>query len=87
MTEAKPLSKERRAEIEAMFGQPPTAWPVHAYVSAFVDLVAAERYWREKVRDLDIHDGCLCGADGVYLRARGPSEHKPDCSWLKAQEE
>lgn len=67
----KPLTKERRAEIE--FG---------AYcANAIPDLLEAEAYWREAVKNSEEWPSDRCA-----FCTRAGTEHKPDCPWLLAQD-
>ena len=82
--EPKPMSAERRAEIEAHIG----ATSADLYTNDITDLLADAAYWRETVRDADV-----CGRVGEHcpwcdasdMVSHLPVVHKPDCAWLRAQ--
>lgn len=79
--EPKPLSKEKREYLWRSLDGPQQP----AMTITLGEILAAEQFWREAVKNADIHDCCFCGADGVYLKARAEA-HKPDCPWLLARE-
>lgn len=89
MTEAMPLSKERRAEIEAILKGLPTRGE---YERAVKDLLAAERYWRETVKSLVPVYGtggtCYCtycnGSVSSNSECKELTGHGPDCAWRLA---
>ena len=80
----KPMSAERRAEIEkaaeARFGA--------VSREDITDLLADAAYWREAVRTADV-----CGYVGEHcpwcdandMVTHEPTVHKPECVWLRAQ--
>lgn len=75
-----PMTSQRRAEMERL------AESRYGIGDAVVtELLAEITYWREAVKNADIHSCPFCGVDGVYLRAKAES-HKPDCPWLLAQD-
>lgn len=83
----KPLSRERLEEIvshsKCLYGKPLADVMIR-------DLLAAEAYWREAVKKAAIseHDGeCFDGAcPFCRVNRYGGEAHKPDCSWLLAQD-
>ncbi len=89
----KPISKERRAEIQERLDM--------AYDSLVADLLDAEAYWREAVKKAD-ESSDAGPSSGMCYRCNFCNEydapissvsgdgiivHKPDCPWLLAQEE
>jgi hypothetical protein len=88
MSNAKPLSKERREEIEhwreVMYGMTPT------WESVVNDALAAEQYWREAVKNapaIPNEDFCqFCPSHVNWDGDKTSITHKPDCPWLLAQE-
>ena len=80
----KPMSAERRAEIEkaaeARFGA--------VSREDITDLLADAAYWREAVRTADFaYIDARCPWCSVSMFAMDGSEnsHKPECAWLRAQ--
>jgi hypothetical protein len=95
---SKPLTKERRSQIvrEIEYCESPPSTGVKELVKDLVrrmpsrmdmirDLVAAEAYWRELIKNHapGCGDDNVCDFCDVSLDTRN---HKPDCSWLLAQE-
>lgn len=75
----KPLTKERRAELEA------AAHMNQGLTTAEgMELLAAEQYWREAVRDApeigEEMGDCQWGCDTIGRN------HRDDCAWKRAQE-
>lgn len=91
----KPLTKERRAEILADLCAFRADDP--DYIDKAIDeLLAAEAYWREAVKnarpkaDLDYEipfSHCpFCKCADFDIRGIYGNLHKPDCPWLLSQE-
>ena len=76
--EPKPMSAERRAEIE----RNKDTWLYPKLDDAIADLLADAAYWRETVRDADGFPGDRCAFCQELDDGNG---HKPDCSWLLSQ--
>ncbi len=75
-----PLTPERRAEIEREMAQE-IIYADWGDLYDFVhDLLSAEQYWREAVRDASFEDD-HCSFCGV-----SQGDHKPDCAYIRAQE-
>jgi hypothetical protein len=90
--EPKPLSKERRVEIQHPAFGVGYGGDTEARIG-IQDLIAAEQFWREAVKEhccVDIYENeteCLwCHASAVIEKSQPVIEHKPDCPWLLAQE-
>ena len=80
----KPMTSDRRAEIEAHIG----ATSADLYTDDITDLLADAAYWREAVRTADFaYIDARCPWCSVSMFAMDGSEnaHKPDCVWLRAQ--
>lgn len=86
MSDPKPLSKEDRIFFESPY--------VEIIYRKHIDvLLSAEAYWREAVKTLKPREwGCdggelchFCGSLDIGGPLQ-PSQHKPDCAWVKAQE-
>ena len=81
----KPMSAERRAEIEKAVETRYGAIGREGIRA----LLADAAYWRETVRDADV-----CGRVGEHcpwcdasdMVSHLPVVHNPDCAWLRAQE-
>lgn len=79
----KPMTKERREEIERWMeklgGMPRSEWN-----AAIRELLDAEAYWRNAVKNADVFRG---GEPCVFCdRVQGDEpEHEPDCPWVRAQ--
>ena len=86
----KPMSTERRAEIEQVILQWATTGKSKLLYAA-EDLLADAAYWREAVRGEDFEwrndDGDIACYRCRQLYSYGSSriDHKPDCPWLRAQ--
>ena len=77
-----PLTKERRAVI-AGFLKFMVNQPSQPYYDFIVDVLADSAYWREAVREANHRSGnASCNFCNTYFEAC-----KPDCPWVKAQEE
>ena len=86
---SKPLSRSQLEWIARLMNgyQSVTAIDVSRIVS---DLLAAEQFWREAVKNADVCDiiGDLCPWCGsVSWDCNVEAVHKPDCPWVLAQEE
>lgn len=88
MSDPKPLTKERREEICA-FIQPCAS---HYENKIFLDLLAAEAYWREVVKNAtpnpwvrptnrELPTDAFC----FWCCGFSLNGHKPGCPWVKAQ--
>ena len=85
----KPMSTERRAEIEQVILQWATTGKSKLLYAA-EDLLADAAYWREAVRTADVcgYVGEHCPwCDASDMVTHLPTVHKPDCPWLLAQKE
>lgn len=86
-----PMTKERRAVI-AGFLKFMVNQPSQPYYDFMSELLADSAYWRAAVKDhecIDVFENdSTCQWCYVVADALGPPiEHKPDCPWLKAQED
>lgn len=83
--EPKPLSKETREEIEQRGHEYDPHPPFWNFIQ---ELLAAERYWREAVKNADHNNERCAFCVGFFYGnvARRTLQHKPDCPWLLAQE-
>ena len=97
----KPLSKERREEIEREYLEPssddaclsPDGYATEAiYIGILRDVLEDATYWREAVKNAPETDSNDC--DGMFSpiclfcdaeEYTEPFTHKPDCPWLLAQ--
>lgn len=72
----RPLSKERRAEIERHFEGCDRRYLV------IDELLAAEEYWREAVKNAQECPSDACAFCSEYMAQSG---HRPGCPWLLAR--
>ncbi len=82
MTEPKPLTTDRRAEIEWIFG-------IYGGEGPLWEAMEAERFWREAVRVCMVHRSTYCNWCNVHMLsvARQKQSHDADCPWLLANQE
>ena len=91
MIEPKPLTKERRAEIERAFsGRPDSEDPRLNYaVETIGDLLADSAYWLSAVLGNGLSSVTSKGGGTCYFCSEWimdtEARHEPDCPWLKAQ--
>lgn len=89
--EAKPLSKERRIELECEAEDP---YSFDAFtVEDVCEILADGRYWREAVKSADIYyvDNvcpwcCTYVGESIIDGLPPHHKHKPDCPYLLAQD-
>lgn len=75
----KPLSKERREEIERELSLAEGNRELDFLADELKEVLGAEQYWLEAVKNAE-------GYQGVCPWCDSPRDHKPGCLWLLAQE-
>lgn len=92
--ESKPLSPERRAEIEQLLALNKQLLALNQLAAhgicddALRDLLAAERLWRETVKNADVcgEIGAKCPfCSAVSYDRLVEAPHAPNCAWVLAQ--
>lgn len=89
MSEPKPLTKRRREQIENWLRPSSGGFRVATEAQFVRELLAAEQFWREAVKNADV-----CGETGVpcpWCEARTydpmvAAVHLADCEYRKARE-
>ncbi len=91
----KPLTKDEREAAMTYSDRTDADWVPESIIK---DLLSAEAFWREAVKNCDSHrpgtsesdnkfgDGTCVFCDGQYSIELKSSDHKPGCPWLLAQE-
>lgn len=83
----KPMTKERRAEIEKVESEY-NYYSNDLVADAIHDALADAAFWREAVMRVEpahADNCCFCGyAFGDALSVTAATHHRPDCPWLRA---